>query len=169
MRRRLSWHRHRAIYFPGKPVARRRVAGGNTAHLLEMKGETESALPLLGLVTTQKTQPNKRCLSAGPRCSAVTRRWINVGLPLVHRLRRWNNGKPTLIRRLVSAGTRWANVEYVSPTLPFPQDKLGTRPSRFIQRVSNTSYWTIDQLQWRHCWVAGYTCSYSQFAAIIGE
>ena len=148
-------HRHRAIYFPGKPVARRRVAGGNTAHLLEMKGETESALPLLGLVTTQKTQPNKRCLRVGPMCPADTWGWINV--------------KPTLNQRLVCAGTRWANVEYVSPALPFPQDKLGTRPSRFIQRASNTSYWTIDQLQWRHRWVAGYTCSYSQFAAIIGE
>ena len=30
--------------------------------------------------------------------------WINVGLTLVHRLRRWTNVKPTLIQRLVSAG-----------------------------------------------------------------
>ena len=33
-----------------------------------------------------------------------TRRLINVGLMLVHRLRRWTNVKPTLIQRLVSAG-----------------------------------------------------------------
>ena len=30
--------------------------------------------------------------------------WINVGLTLVHRLRRWTNVKPTLIQRLMSAG-----------------------------------------------------------------
>ena len=30
-----------------------------------------------------------------------TRRWINVGLTLVHRLRRWINVKPTWIQRLV--------------------------------------------------------------------
>ena len=35
---------------------------------------------------------------------ADTRRWINVGLALVHRLRRWTNAKPTLIQRLESAG-----------------------------------------------------------------
>ena len=34
---------------------------------------------------------------------ADTRRWINVGLTLVHRLRRWTNVKPTLIQHLVSA------------------------------------------------------------------
>ena len=33
-----------------------------------------------------------------------TRRCINVGSPLVHRLRRWTNVKSTLIQRLVSAG-----------------------------------------------------------------
>ena len=33
-----------------------------------------------------------------------TRRWINVGLTLVQRRRRWTNNKPTLIQRLVSAG-----------------------------------------------------------------
>ena len=35
---------------------------------------------------------------------ADTRRWINVGLTLVHRLRSWTNVKPALIQRLVSAG-----------------------------------------------------------------
>ena len=30
--------------------------------------------------------------------------WINAGLTLVQRLRRWTNDKPTLIQRLVSAG-----------------------------------------------------------------
>ena len=35
---------------------------------------------------------------------AHTRRWINVGLTLVHRLRRWPNIKTTLIKRIVSAG-----------------------------------------------------------------
>ena len=35
---------------------------------------------------------------------ADTRRWINVGLMLVHRLRHWTNVKPTLLERLVSAG-----------------------------------------------------------------
>ena len=35
---------------------------------------------------------------------AVTRRWIKVGLRLVHRLRRWINGKPAMIQWLVSAG-----------------------------------------------------------------
>ena len=35
---------------------------------------------------------------------AETRRWINVGLTLVHRLRRWTKVKPTLIQCLVSAG-----------------------------------------------------------------
>ena len=41
-------------------------------------------------------------------CSPVllkTLKWsINVGLALVKRCRRWNNGKPTLIQRIVSAG-----------------------------------------------------------------
>ena len=32
------------------------------------------------------------------------RRWINVGLTLVHRRRRWTNVKPTLIKRLLSTG-----------------------------------------------------------------
>ena len=41
---------------------------------------------------------------------ADTRRWINVGLTLVHRLRRWTNVKPTLIQRLVSAGIHSSNV-----------------------------------------------------------
>ena len=35
---------------------------------------------------------------------ADTRRWINVGLTLVHRLRRWTNVKPTLFQRLVFTG-----------------------------------------------------------------
>ena len=35
---------------------------------------------------------------------ADTRRVINVGSTLVHRLRRWTNVKQTLIQRLVSAG-----------------------------------------------------------------
>ena len=38
-------------------------------------------------------------------CPADARRWINVVLTLVHRLRRWANVKPALIQRLVSAGT----------------------------------------------------------------
>ena len=37
---------------------------------------------------------------------AYTIRWINVGLTLVHRLRRWINVKPMLIQRLVSAGLK---------------------------------------------------------------
>ena len=36
--------------------------------------------------------------------AAGTRRWINVGLTLVHSRRRWTNVKPTLIQRLVSVG-----------------------------------------------------------------
>ena len=36
--------------------------------------------------------------------SADRKRLINVGLTLLHRLRRWTNVKPTLIRRFVSAG-----------------------------------------------------------------
>ena len=36
--------------------------------------------------------------------TADTRRWIIVGLTLVQRRRRWTNVKPTLIKRLVSAG-----------------------------------------------------------------
>ena len=39
-----------------------------------------------------------------PYNPADTRRWINIGLTLVHRLRRWTNVKPTLIQRLVPAG-----------------------------------------------------------------
>ena len=35
---------------------------------------------------------------------ADTRRRINVGLTLIHRLRRWTNVEPTLIRCLVPAG-----------------------------------------------------------------
>ena len=35
---------------------------------------------------------------------ADTRRWINVGLTLVQRRRRWTNFKPALIQRFVSAG-----------------------------------------------------------------
>ena len=35
---------------------------------------------------------------------ADTIRWINVGLALVHYLRRWTTVKPTLIQRLESAG-----------------------------------------------------------------
>ena len=40
------------------------------------------------------------------RCNPTdTRRWINVGCTLVHRLRRWTNDKPPLIQRIVSAGS----------------------------------------------------------------
>ena len=50
----------------------------------------------------------KFCVSAVVvfRCGdpAAIMRWINVGLTLVHRLRRWTNVKPTLIQRRVSAG-----------------------------------------------------------------
>ena len=38
------------------------------------------------------------------RYPSGTTRWINVGLTLVHRLRRWTNAKPTLIQQFVSAG-----------------------------------------------------------------
>ena len=35
---------------------------------------------------------------------ANMRRWLNVGLLLAHRLRRWPNSKPTLGQRLMFAG-----------------------------------------------------------------
>ena len=44
-------------------------------------------------------------LSMGNHYNPVdTRRWINVGLKLVHWLRCWTNVKPTLIQHIVSAG-----------------------------------------------------------------
>ena len=36
--------------------------------------------------------------------TADTRRGVNVGLMVVHHLRRWTTIEPTLIQRLVSAG-----------------------------------------------------------------
>ena len=41
---------------------------------------------------------------ATPSIYADTRRWVNIVLAMVHRLRRWINAQPTLIKRLVSAG-----------------------------------------------------------------
>ena len=38
------------------------------------------------------------------RYPANMRFWLNVGLLLVHRLRRWPNSKPTLGQRLIFAG-----------------------------------------------------------------
>ena len=50
--------------------------------------------------------------------SADTRRWINVGLTLVQRRRRWTHGKPTLIQRLVSAGQWSIEVDNVHNLVP---------------------------------------------------
>ena len=46
-----------------------------------------------------------RVIMAGPGLNipADKRRWINVCLTLVHRLRRWSNVEPALIQRLVSS------------------------------------------------------------------
>ena len=47
---------------------------------------------------------------------ADTRCWINAGLTLVQRRRRWTNVKPTLIQHLVSAGNsvfQWANYAWM--------------------------------------------------------
>ena len=54
---------------------------------------------------------------------ADTRRWINVGLTLVHRLRRWTNGKPTLNQRLVSAGIRLTSFRHIIIHLEHCQKK----------------------------------------------
>ena len=60
--------------------------------------------------------------------SADTKRWINDGLPMVHRLRRWTNVKPTLIPRLVSAGVKYDVIQYnMKPlwhTISHTHDKL---------------------------------------------
>ena len=42
------------------------------------------------------------------------RRWPNIGLLLIHRLRRWPNGKPTLGQRLKFAGIVVIGDEMVS-------------------------------------------------------
>ena len=71
-----------------------------------------------------------------PLASTVDiRRWINVGLKLAHRLRRWTNVKPTLLQRLVSAGSQPYNDEYI---LVYPWNPI--RPHTQIQftRYSNT-------------------------------
>ena len=64
-----------------------------------------------------------------PPYTADTRRWINAGLTSVHRLRRWTSVKPTLIQRLVSAGSlrmgrdnrsRWGTYSAAPPTPSSP-------------------------------------------------
>ena len=42
---------------------------------------------------------------------ADTRRSINVGLPLVHRLRRRTNGNPALLQRLVPSGNEMRTLD----------------------------------------------------------
>ena len=52
---------------------------------------------------------SRRKWTSSKRTVPDTRRWINVGLMLVYRLRRWTNIKPALIQRLVSAEKRRYN------------------------------------------------------------
>ena len=66
-----------------------------------------------------------------------TRRWINVGLPLVHRLRRRANVKPTMIQRLVSAGQCVTSISIrvasksVSELITTPDDPGRLRENRY--------------------------------------
>ena len=80
---------------------------------------------------------------------ADIRRWINVGLTLVHRLRRWINGKPTLI---VSAGNAIVTlfficfIFYLAPLFLLESARLGFfTQSSFILAVKifHSLYWYI--------------------------
>ena len=76
-------------------------------------------------------------------CPADTRRWINVVLTLVHRLRRWTNVKPTWIQRLVSVYEEyrwtervlplgWPSVRDIRPTLSQYWYNVWCRPYRLL-------------------------------------
>ena len=80
---------------------------------------------------------------------AGTRRRISVGLTLVHRLRRWTNVKPTLIRRLVSAGlwcpscgmpSRWSVL--FLPWLPWMQTVTSGVGGQWGRGVCRCRRWT---------------------------
>ena len=59
--------------------------------------------PTIQSVLVVGTNQTNECW-ATPSIYADTRRWVNIVLAMVHRLRRWINAQPTLIKRLVSAG-----------------------------------------------------------------
>ena len=71
-----------------------------------------------------KTYSTFRSIPPGSK-PADTSHWINVGVALVHHLRRWANVKPILIQPLVSAGKYhdpvllycWASVADAEPAL----------------------------------------------------
>ena len=84
---------------------------------------------------------------------AATRLWINVGMTLVHRLRRWTSVKPTLIQRLVLAGyapvgllyTKSDSHPHVPPcvTLPIYLDynqSLQWHPRSCMKKITENSY-----------------------------
>ena len=71
--------------------------GAHINQHLEVAEATSPELPRLWCMGIMVSDRSK----AKP---ADTRRFINVGLTFVHRLRRWTNVKPTWIQRLVSAG-----------------------------------------------------------------
>ena len=63
-------------------------------------------------------------------------RWINVGLRLVQRRRRWTNVKPTLIQRLVDAGRAKGAVYTESDlTTKKPCSRLNTPRETYTQQT----------------------------------
>ena len=81
---------------------------------------------------------NKQLLPCDYHSIYNTKRWIIIGLTLVHRLRRWTNGKPKLIQRLVSAG-------YVGDRCPLSS----------IQRPSGHPRWRPPGLRGLITWPCG--------------
>ena len=70
---------------------------------------------------------------------ANTRRWINVGLMLVHRLPRWPNIKPTLVQCLMFAGLLLAWSENRRDGIWSPWHADLQRRRRLAQCRTNTS------------------------------
>ena len=86
--------------------------------------------------------------------SGNTKRWPDVGLMLVHRLRRWPNIKPTSGERLVSvvqSFARWVSV--FCKWLPNPSECGPAQPVRPASTTRNIINYWLTKLYWKVNWM----------------
>ena len=93
---------------------------------------------------------SRSCVCTTTVWPADTRRWINVGLTLVHRLRRWTNVNPTLIQRLVSAGWPGFRIHVDDFLHEFPVGDLYAFYLMFL--IIRPLLWTEHKLAQCHIW-----------------
>ena len=94
------------------------------------------------------------------RDPADTRRWINVGLTLTHCLLRWTNVKPTLLKRLVFAGSMrtgagsrnlLGRLQIVARKKPFSSPKVAHHSSRILAPPPEGEYISWSCVSWSRC------------------